>query len=122
MSLARYAQVTRRLTHDRLRAQFARLRWSVNQLARAARLSWQSAARVLRAERSRADAFASHADRTLRTSTARRCATDAYELVRSGNALEKLVSRPCWSRIDANHFVCTFGSRRTMMTVPSSQT
>jgi hypothetical protein len=72
------------------------------------------------------DDLAHRADRAMRTMGARRTAEETYGLLASHAALERaedllaaLATRRAWQRQDERHFVCTFGTRRGTLTVPS---
>ncbi|HYH08864.1 MAG TPA: hypothetical protein VEK11_17560 [Thermoanaerobaculia bacterium] len=84
--------------------------------SRSRRWSARSAAVVLRAERNGIRALAVHADRALRTQTARRCAASAFEVARYGRDLE---SRPSWTQLDDHQYCYVFGGRRAVLTVPN---
>ena len=90
------------------------------------------AAVVFRGERTGAVTLAERADRALRTLVARRCAAEAYDFARrlaistrsealpAERVLERLASRPCWRRVTPRQLVCSFGSRRAVLTVEHS--
>ncbi|HYO79264.1 MAG TPA: hypothetical protein VE010_22560 [Thermoanaerobaculia bacterium] len=67
--------------------------------------------------------LAERADRSMRTSHARRTTEDTYEALRpsmhnQAALLEALAARRCWARSDETHFVCTFGERTSVLTLP----
>lgn len=90
------------------------------------------AAVVFRGERAGAIDLAERADRALRTLVARRCAAEAYDFARrlamstrsdalpADRVIERLASRPCWKRVTPRQLVCSFGSRRAVLTVEQS--
>ncbi|HEX8252394.1 MAG TPA: hypothetical protein VF846_04525 [Thermoanaerobaculia bacterium] len=67
--------------------------------------------------------LAERADRSMRTSHARRNTEETYEALQTSMhseaaLLEALAARRCWSRSDATHFVCRFGERSSVLTLP----
>jgi len=69
------------------------------------------------------DDLAHRADRAMRTTTARRTASEAHELMRvagEGEAapLAALERRRGWRRESEREFVCAFGRRKSSMHVP----
>ena len=79
--------------------------------------SARAAVTVLRAERTGLQALAAHADRSLRTLAARRCAAAAFEVARRGQDLE---SRPAWVQLDRQTYQFAFGGRRAVLNVPNA--
>lgn len=69
-------------------------------------------------------ALAQRTDRSLRTFSARRTAEETYEALQpfidAGERplLERLASLRCWSRPEPARFVCAFGGREAILTVP----
>ena len=75
------------------------------------------------------DDLAHRADRAMRTMSARRAAEEMYGLMVASTAgaphdpagalLSALAARRGWRRRDEANFVCTFGTRKGTLTVPS---
>ena len=75
------------------------------------------------------DDLAHRADRAMRTMSARRAAEEMYGLMLAatsggsqdgaGALLSALAARRGWRRHDEANFVCTFGTRKGTLTVPS---
>lgn len=88
---------------------------------RAARIAAGRAASVLLAERFGLHKLAAQADRTLRTFTARRVATETYAMVQASQSLDPvrlltgLERRATWSRVGDHEFACSFGPRRATL-------